>query len=198
MSTRARGRRPGISTTRDEIVRATAEIVEAEGINRATARAIASRAKVDPALIYRHFGNKDALFDEVFQKIFASMPGYDRDIANGRELVELALDLWENPGRRMIGMSVIRSATASERASATARKVITRTILKKVGSSVRSDHHDLRVALIAAQMVGIVLVRHGIRLPALSRTTRADIVRAAAPVIEHFMHGDLGPEHSSH
>ena len=80
----------------------------------------------------------------------------------------------------------------SDRAAATVRDVITRTILKRISESVRADHRELRTSLIAAQIVGIVLVRHGIKLPAMSRAKREEIVRITAPVIEHFMHGDLG------
>ncbi len=192
MSARARGRRPGKSTTKEEIIRATAEIVQTDGVNRATARAIAARAGVDPALIYRHFGSKNALFDEVFQTVIASMPGYDRPIANGRQLVAFALDLWENPARRMIGMSVIRSATSNDRAATTVREVVTRLVLKRITGSVREDHRDLRTSMIAAQIVGIVLVRHGIKLPGLAKAKREEIIRVAAPIIEHYLHGDLG------
>lgn len=192
MSIRARGRRPGKSTTREEIVLATAEIVQTDGINQATARAIAARAGVDPALIYRHFGSKDELLDEVFRRIFASMPGFDRPVTNGRQLVEFALDLWENPARRMIGMSAIRSATSNDRAAAMVRELVMRNMLPRISESVRDDRRELRTSMIAAQVVGIVLVRHGIKLPGLTRAKRDEIVRVAAPVIEHYLHGDLG------
>ena len=59
------GRRPGPSSTREEIARAAREQFAAEGYDRVTLRAIAAQAGVDAALVAYFFGSKRELFDEV-------------------------------------------------------------------------------------------------------------------------------------
>jgi len=62
------GRRPGVTVTRDGILDA-AEIVFARGSYASTSlRAICEVAKVNPALIYHHFGSKEKLFKAIFER----------------------------------------------------------------------------------------------------------------------------------
>ena len=64
------GRRPGPTTTRDDILDAATETFLDGKLEHASMRRIAQRAGVDPALIYRFFASKDALFDEVVRREF--------------------------------------------------------------------------------------------------------------------------------
>lgn len=192
MSAERKGRRPGPSTTREDILQATAEIVADEGIDKATIRRIAARAKVDPALIYRHFPDKSGLFDAVFHAVFASAPSYDEPITHGRQLVELALELWGNRARRAIGFGALRAALSNEQAASMLREVISRTVLRRVTEVARSDHRDLRAALIGSHLVGMVIVLYQVKVPGLVAASHEELVRAVAPVIEHYLHGDLG------
>ena len=59
MSSKPRtGRRPGPSSTRDEILRAARRRFADDGYDRATFRRIAADAGVDPALVVQFFGSK--------------------------------------------------------------------------------------------------------------------------------------------
>ena len=63
MSPRARtGRRPGPSSTREDILRAARRRFAEDGYDRATFRRIAADAGVDPALVVQFFGSKQQLF----------------------------------------------------------------------------------------------------------------------------------------
>src|SRR4051794_22859354 len=59
------GRRPGTSDSRAVIAAAARSEFAAVGYERATVRAIAKAAKVDPALVVHFFGSKEKLFEEV-------------------------------------------------------------------------------------------------------------------------------------
>lgn len=52
-------------TTREKILAATREIYERNGTRGTTTREIAERAGVNEATIFRHFGNKHALLEEM-------------------------------------------------------------------------------------------------------------------------------------
>ena len=56
------GRRAGASGTRDAIAAAARELFASVGYRRATIRAVASRAGVDPALVMHFYGSKEGLF----------------------------------------------------------------------------------------------------------------------------------------
>ncbi len=59
----ARGRRPGNpAITRQSILEAARATFARAGYERATIRAIASAAAVDPALVHHYFGTKEELF----------------------------------------------------------------------------------------------------------------------------------------
>ncbi|MDI6912505.1 helix-turn-helix domain-containing protein [Nocardioides sp.] len=53
------GRRPGRSSTRDQIARAAREQFAAKGYDRVTLRAIATQAGVDAALVTYFYGSND-------------------------------------------------------------------------------------------------------------------------------------------
>src|SRR5271166_5335587 len=59
------GRRPGSPATRSEILDAARGVFVEDGYDRASVRAIARRAGVDPALVYHYFDGKPALFVEL-------------------------------------------------------------------------------------------------------------------------------------
>jgi AcrR family transcriptional regulator len=76
------GRREGrgdAAGTRAALLRAARELFSAQGFDRTTVRAIAERADVNQALLFRYFGSKDALFtavlaDEVRELLAATAP----------------------------------------------------------------------------------------------------------------------------
>ena len=56
-------KKPGKSDrTRAAILEAARELFATEGYERATVRDIAAKAAIDPALVIRYFGSKEALF----------------------------------------------------------------------------------------------------------------------------------------
>ncbi len=56
------GRRPGNPDTREAILGAARSAFAERGFDKASIRAIASAAEVDPALVHHYFGTKDQLF----------------------------------------------------------------------------------------------------------------------------------------
>ena len=59
---RRSGRRPGNQDTRQSILDAARAVFADKGFDKASIRAIATEAKVDPALVHHYFGTKDKLF----------------------------------------------------------------------------------------------------------------------------------------
>lgn len=57
----------------DTVIRATTEILEAQGLGAVTIRAVATRAGVAPMSVYNHFGDKQGLLDAVAEHHFATL-----------------------------------------------------------------------------------------------------------------------------
>ena len=87
-------RRP--ADTRDAILAAARERFAADGYERATIRAIAKDAGIDPSMVMRYYGNKEGLFAAAVS-IDLSMPDpgslLRQDV--GRALVAHFLGMWE-------------------------------------------------------------------------------------------------------
>src|SRR5688500_18935618 len=99
---RRTGRRPGPTTARDAIAEAARRQFAELGYDRATLRGIADEAGVDPALVVRFYGSKDALFRDVM----ALPPGVAEALAGlaagpretiGRRLAEVVVGMLEDP-----------------------------------------------------------------------------------------------------
>src|SRR5258706_688672 len=56
------GSRPGKQDTREAILRAARDASAGRGYDQASIRAIATSARVDPALVHHYFGTKEQLF----------------------------------------------------------------------------------------------------------------------------------------
>ena len=59
---RRSGRRPGNQDTKQSILEAARTVFAEAGYDKASVRAIAATAQVDPALIHHYFGTKEKLF----------------------------------------------------------------------------------------------------------------------------------------
>src|SRR5947199_8475773 len=96
------GRRSGPTQTRDAIADAARAEFAERGYDRATIRAIAAAAGVDPALVVHFYGSKDSLFGEVMalppavaDGLAAIADGPRRTI--GRRLAQLVVAALEAP-----------------------------------------------------------------------------------------------------
>src|SRR3954469_18993992 len=125
------GRRPGPTQTREAIAAAARNHFAGVGYDRTTIRSIAREAGVDPALVIRFHGSKEALFREVM----ALPPAPAEAIARlgegpresvGRRFAETVVALLENPATRAIVVGRIRSASSHPEAAELVRETVTR------------------------------------------------------------------------
>jgi AcrR family transcriptional regulator len=73
----------------ERMLRMAAELLQIGGIEAASTRAVAAAADVQPPTIYRQFGDKDGLLDEVARLVL------QRYIHQKRLLVGLSEDPWQ-------------------------------------------------------------------------------------------------------
>jgi AcrR family transcriptional regulator len=194
-SGRRSGRRPGPSTTREAITRAARGQFSEFGYDRTTIRGVAREAGVDPALVLRFYGSKDALFREVMALPPAAAEALER-IADGpratvgRRLAELIIGLLENPETRAIVLGRIRSAVSHPEAAALVRETVTRDV-GRLTSALTDDQPEVRAVLAGTHVVGLAVARYVVLVEPLASMPAADVVEYAAPTFQRYLVGPL-------
>jgi AcrR family transcriptional regulator len=188
---RRTGRRTGPTETREQIAVAARSLFAELGYERATFRAIAAAAGVDPALVVHFYGSKEDLFREVMA-LPAAVAGALVGIGSaprdemGRRLAELVVAALESAETRTILLGRIRSASSHPGAAALVRETVTRD-LSALTRSITDDQPDIRAVLIGAQVVGIALARYVVLVEPLASLPASDLVELMAPTFQRYL-----------
>jgi AcrR family transcriptional regulator len=186
------GRRPGTSDTRDQILAVARRRFATRGYDATSLRGIATDAKVDPALLIHYFGTKEGLFTAAtglptgLSEMFAGQQGQTlRDFAES--LVRSYLRFVDSDQSRNAILALVRSAVSNEKAAAMLREFLSAELLPVIASRTGHENAALRASLVAAQLMGVAMLRHVVRLDPVARATPDEIVALVAPVIEHYL-----------
>ena len=186
------GRRPGTSDTRDQILAVARRRFATRGYDATSLRGIATDAKVDPALLIHYFGTKEGLFTAAtglptgLSEVFAGQEGQTlRDFAES--LVRSYLRFVDSDQSRNAILALVRSAVSNEKAAAMLREFLAAELLPVIASRTGHENAALRAGLVAAQLMGVAMLRHVVRLDPVARATPDEIVALVAPVIEHYL-----------
>jgi AcrR family transcriptional regulator len=195
-ATKRTGRRLGSPETREQIAAAARSLFAEHGFERATFRAIAAAAGVDPALVVHFYGTKDRLFLEVM-----ALPPQVADaivrIADGarstagRRLAELVVGALESPATRPIVLGRIRCASSHPDAAALVRETVTRD-LSRLTEAIGADQPETRAVLIGAHIVGMATTRYIVRVEPLASLSPERVVELLAPTFQRYLTGSLG------
>jgi AcrR family transcriptional regulator len=177
--------------TKATILTAARERFAADGYERATIRAIAGDAKIDPALVMRYFGNKE--------KLFAAAANFDLglpDLATlprhcaGAALVEHFVERWE---RDDTFMALLRAAATNDAAAKQVRSVLGGQVAPVIAQlSGEPEQAATRAGLVSSQILGMALCRYVLRLPPLVAMTRSEIVAWLGPTLQRYITGGAG------
>lgn len=186
------GRRPGAPDTRDAILAVARRMFATRGYDATSLRAIATVAKVDPALLIHYFGSKEGLFVAAtgvpggLAGLFGSLaglPARDRVPA----LVRGYLRFVDSDDSRNTMIALVRSAVSNERAAAMLREFLAVELLPVVAGLTDKPDPQLRASLVAAQLIGIAVLRHVLRAEPLVKASPDEIVALVAPVIGQYV-----------
>jgi AcrR family transcriptional regulator len=168
--------------TRGAILAAARERFATDGYERATIRAIAKDANIDPSMVMRYYGNKEGLFAAAvaIDLRLPDVSGADRRQDAGR-----ILDMWEN---NEVLTALLRVGVTNQ-AGAERMQDILREQLLPVAQQVCPDPEQVpaRAALMASQLLGLALTRYVLRIPPATGLTRTQIVAWLAPTIQRYL-----------
>ena len=180
-------------STRAQILRAAQARFAADGYQKATIRAIAAEASIDPSMVMRYYGTK--------AKLFAAAVDIDLHLPDltampkrrlGQNLVAHFLRRWEGDPTDDALLMLLRSAAtddlAAERMRTIFRDQLIPAVLGVVGDPAEAA---LRAGLISTQMLGLALCRHILRLPPAAALSPEAVVAWIGPTIQRYLTGPL-------
>jgi AcrR family transcriptional regulator len=186
------GRRPGTPDTRDHILAIARRGFATRGYEATSLRSIAAEAKVDAGLVIHYFGTKDGLFaaatafPEGISQLLGSLTTLPRPEFT-TALVQAYLHFVDSDSSRNAILALVRSAVSNEKAAATLREFLAAKLLPVIASMTGHRDAERRAALVAAQLIGIAMMRHVLRLEPLATATPDELAALVGPVIEQYL-----------
>ncbi|WP_277395312.1 TetR family transcriptional regulator [Nocardioides sp. zg-1228] len=191
----ARGRRPGAPDTRAEVLSAARASFAEKGFRGTTIRAVAAAAGVDPALVHHYFGSKDDLFVAALEipvdprEVLAPVVAAGPDGA-GERLLRAFLGVWDDPEVQPGLLAMVRSLVADD-TGGLVRDAFIPVVVGPVLAGLVPDRPEVRVPLVASQVVGLIVARYLLAVPAMAQMPADDVVARVGPVLQHYLTGDL-------
>jgi AcrR family transcriptional regulator len=183
------GRRPGPSSSREDILAAARVLFGERGYDKASIRAIARQAGVDPALVHHYFGSKRELFVAAMEfpidpeVILTQFAGPRSEL--GVRIARLFLRVWGDPelGPQFVG--IMRSAATTEQGAELLREFVSERLMTHVSATLGVPKLNLNLA--AAQMVGVAMFRYVLRVEPIASADEDELVALLAPTIQRYL-----------
>jgi len=187
-----RGRRPGTPDTRAAILDAAREAFAASGFSGTTIRGVATAAGVDAALVHHYFGTKDDLFlaalaIPVDPRVVLLPVVAEGGVAGaGERLVRTFLMIWDDEQTRRPLLAVVRGIFEPS-GQRLIKDGFLRMVLAPLGEALGVDHPELRMPLVASQMVGLVMLRYVLQVEPLASLPADQLVALVAPTVQRYL-----------
>jgi AcrR family transcriptional regulator len=170
--------------TRAAILAAARERFGADGYERATIRAIAADAAIDPAMVMRYYGNKEKLFAaaaefDIRLPDFAGIPLESL----GEAMVRHFLQRWEADDSLRV---LLRTAVTNEVAVERMQEIFAAQLAPTMRLHAL-DQPEVRAALVATQMLGFALCRYILGLQPIVSMPNEDVATWLGPTLARYL-----------
>lgn len=178
------GMRRSSTETKAVILAAAKERFATSGFERATIRAIAADANIDPSMVMRYFGSKDQLFAAAadFDLDLPDLSTIDRDQLGAR-MVDYFMERWERDEALVV---LLRSSTTNEEAAQRMLEIFAGQLIPAI-AAIDPVRPERRASLVGTQMLGLALCRYVLRLPPIVAMTREEIVAWLGPTVQRYL-----------
>jgi AcrR family transcriptional regulator len=186
-----RGRRPGAPDTRAEILTSARTLFAARGFAGTSVRAIAADAGVDPSLVHHYFGSKDDLFVAALQlpvdPRVALLPVLEGGLEGaGERLLRVFVSVWDDETARLSLLGLVRGVV-DPAGRQLLRDGLFGVILGPIAPALGLDEPQRRLALVASQMIGVVMMRYVLEVEPLASMETDVLVATYAPTLQRYL-----------
>lgn len=162
-----------------------------------TMRAVARDAGVDPALVHYYFGSKEELLDasttlppEWIESVRSAVATPVR--RRGEAIVRNVLRVWKDPELSEVWRSLVLTAAHEPRTREKLVALVSTSLVPAVEGDLRGDdERRLRASLVAAQMMGVIMMRYIWRVEPLASLPDDEVVALEAPMVQRHLTGKL-------
>lgn len=171
--------------TRAAILAAARERFASDGYERATIRAIAADAGIDPAMVMRYYGNKEKLFAAAAEfdlrlPDFAAVPAGQA----GATLARHFMSRWE--GNETM-MALLRAGVTNPAAAERMRTIFAGQLGSEVVKLCPPGEVGVRSGLVASQVLGFALCRYVLEFPPVVGMSVDEVVRWLGPTLQRYL-----------
>jgi AcrR family transcriptional regulator len=186
-----RGRRPGAPDTRAAILAAARELFAAQGYGGTSVRSIATAAGVDSALVHHYFGTKDDLFVAALELPVDPRVALAGAIAEGPDgagerMLRVFLSVWDDPELQLPLLGLARGILEPS-GHRLMRDGFIPAVLQPVGVALGIERPEVRMPLVASQVIGLILVRYVLEVEPVASMSADDVVAIYAPTIQRYL-----------
>ncbi|WP_067462782.1 TetR/AcrR family transcriptional regulator [Actinomadura macra] len=179
--------------TRAAILDAARRRFGTDGYERATIRAIAADAGIDPSMVMRYYGSKDGLFAAA-SDIDLRLPDLSAVPPEraGETIVRHFIERWEGDLADEVLIVLFRSAITNEAAAGRLREIFGAQVAGALAAGV-DDPSELpaRAGLVSTQLLGVALCRYILRLPPVVAMDVDTLVASLSPTLQRYLTGPL-------
>jgi AcrR family transcriptional regulator len=178
--------RRSATETKAVILAAARERFATDGYEKATIRGIAADAGIDPSMVMRYFGNKEALFGAAAE-FDLELPDLT-DVAVDRLGAALAAHFVERWERDEALLILLRVGVTNE-AVAERMRTIFATQLGPVVAKATGDAPDtpVRAGMASSQVLGMALCRYVLAFPPLVAMTNQEVIDWIGPTLQRYL-----------
>ena len=174
--------------TKAAILNAARERFASDGYERATIRAIAADAGIDPAMVIRYFTNKERLFAAAAE-FDLYLPDLEMSDLNdvGEALVRHFVGRWEGDDTLL---ALLRASVTNDAAADRMREIFADQLAPMVAllSKARTPEEvAVRAGLVAAQILGLALCRYVLRIQPIAALSQEELVRWLGPTLQRYL-----------
>lgn len=171
--------------SRRALLEAARALFDEVGYERATTREIGERAGVDPALIARYFGGKEALFLAVIAERPAAAARAPASF-EPQAVLAFLLGHWDERGHGPIGRA-LASPTLSDGVRGQVRAVVGERLVEPLTKELKRDGRprpELRAELLVALALGVAITRANGTLADLAEASLEEVIDALSPLVD--------------
>lgn len=179
------------------ILAAASELFAVGGFSQTSVRSVAAAAGVDSALVHHYFGTKDELFLAALALPLdlrvAIRPVVEGPLEGaGERMMRVFLGAWEQEPVRLRLLGLLRGSIEPQGARLVQDgflRIVVRPVIDELGA----DQPDRRTALVAAQILGLIMIRYVLMVEPLASAPVEEVVALYAPILQRFLADPLPP-----
>lgn len=189
-----RGRRPGGSDTRGQVLAAAQRRFLADGYPGTTLRAVAADADVNVALISYYFGSKQGLFAAAMTLAISPSTVLTGTLAGDpahlpERIVGTVLSTWDDPDLGRPLKALVIAATQDPAVLRAFREFVEQEIVGQLADRLEGPDVTARAAAVVTCIAGVIFTRYVIGLGQVAAVPAAELTWRLAPLVRAALAG---------